>query len=61
MPAPALLLVVEEAFAVRGGAVQLSPRITIAQDAPRAHFGVRLLHLPPNDVPPGTEIWREDP
>ncbi len=36
------LLVVEEAFAVRGGAVQLSPRITVAQDAPRAPFPVRL-------------------
>ena len=36
------LLVVEEAFAARGGSVQLSPRITVAQDAPRATFPVRL-------------------
>lgn len=27
---------------MRGGSVQLAPRITVAQDAPRAPFGVRL-------------------
>jgi hypothetical protein len=43
------LLVVEEAFAVRGGSVQLSPRITVAQDAPRGPFPVRLR------FPDGTE------
>ena len=37
-----LLLVVEEAFAARGSSVQLAPRITVAQDAPRAPFAVRL-------------------
>ncbi len=47
MPAP--LLVVEEVVAVRGGSVQLSPRITVAQDAPRAPFPVRLR------LPDGTE------
>jgi hypothetical protein len=47
---PAPLLVVDEAFAVRGGgSVQLSPRITVAQDAPRAPFSVRLR------LPDGTE------
>jgi hypothetical protein len=49
MITPVPLLVVEEAFAVRGGSVQLSPRITVAQDAPRAPFPVRLRY------PDGTE------
>ena len=49
MTTPAPLLVVEEAFAVRGGSVQVSPRITVAQDAPRAPFPVRLR------FPDGTE------
>ncbi|HTQ48019.1 MAG TPA: hypothetical protein VMI75_34930 [Polyangiaceae bacterium] len=49
MSTSAPLLVVEEAFAVRGGSVQLSPRITVAQDAPRAPFPVRLR------LPDGTE------
>jgi len=46
---PAPLLVVEEAFAVRGGSVQLAPRVTVSQDAPRAPFPVRLR------LPDGTE------
>ena len=49
MTAPAALLIVEEAFAVRGGSVQVSPRITIARDASRAPFPVRLR------FPDGTE------
>jgi hypothetical protein len=40
--AVAPLVVVEEAFPVRGGAVQLTPRITVQNDAPRAPFPVRL-------------------
>jgi hypothetical protein len=46
---PGPLLVVEEAFALRGGSVQLSPRITVAQEVPRAPFPVRLR------FPDGTE------
>jgi hypothetical protein len=84
------LVVVEEAFAARGSAVQIAPRITVQQDAPRAPFPVRLrlpdgterkamatldvahirgphgafamvrlLDLRPEDVPPGTEVWKE--
>lgn len=45
-----LLVVVEEAFAVRGSAVQVTPRITVrADDAPRGTFAVRLR------LPDGTE------
>jgi hypothetical protein len=40
--ARAPLLIVDGAFAARGGSVQLSPRITVTQDAPRAPFPVRL-------------------
>jgi hypothetical protein len=36
------LVVVEEAFEVRGGAVQVTPRITIHEDVPRGPFPVRL-------------------
>jgi hypothetical protein len=36
------LVVVEEAFPARGSAVQLAPRITVQNDAPRAPFPVRL-------------------
>jgi hypothetical protein len=85
------LVVVQEAFAVRGSAVQVAPRITVDADgSPRGTFPVRLrlpdgtersaiatldvahvrgphgayamvrlLGLAPDDVPPGTAIWRE--
>lgn len=43
------LLIVEEAFAARAGSVQLSPRITVGNDAPRTPFPVRLR------LPDGTE------
>ena len=48
MPA-APLVVVEEAFAVRGNAVQIAPRIVLVGEAPRAPFAVRLR------LPDGTE------
>jgi hypothetical protein len=40
-----VLVVVEEAFAARGSAVQVSPRITVAAGAPRGPFPV-VLRLP---------------
>jgi hypothetical protein len=47
MPAP--LVVVQEAFATRGSAVQVAPRITVDDDVPRGTFPVRLRR------PDGTE------
>jgi hypothetical protein len=36
------LVVVEEAFAARGSAVQVAPRIVVVERPPRAPFPVRL-------------------
>jgi hypothetical protein len=47
MAAP--LVVVEEVFAARGGALQIGPRITVDDTAPRGPFPVRLR------LPDGTE------
>lgn len=91
MVVDAPLVVVAEAFPARGSAVQVAPRITVLQDAPRAPFPVRLrlpdgterkatavldvahirgphgafamvrlLGLQVEDVPAGTEVWRDE-